>query len=209
MSITIWGTAVVLYALFLGWYFNWSGPLTAAEVDNIMATFEASGAESNTGAEVMRRFLEADDGEEFVMQNLVKFNAGNISHPTSGELMPARDVLTDYFAPFTRALLWRGGHPVIVSNKVGGYIDSWQTAPDPGWHVASLMRYRSRKDLVELALDPKFAGMHVYKLAAIQQTASFPTRTVMSFAATPKFLVPLLLLLLAALAQNLVFVLRA
>ena len=66
----------------------------------------------------------------------------------------------------------------------------------------SLIRYRSRRDLAELVVDPFFEDIHVFKNAAIEQTASFPTQTAVSFFLSPKFFVPLLLLLLASLAQN-------
>ena len=207
-TIWIWGTAGVLYLVFLAWYVNWSGPITADEVDSYMDTFHKSKGGAHTDAEVFRQFLESDDGNEFVMQNLVKFHKGKIPDPISGELRDPRAVLNGYFGPFTSALFKRAGHPVIASQKVGGYIDSWETTADPGWDLSSLMRYRSRRDLVELAIHPSFEDIHVFKNAAIQQTASFPTQTSISFFLSPKFFVPLLLLLLASLTQNLIGWLR-
>ena len=202
MTLWIWGAAGVLYLAFVAWYFNWSESLTPTEIDTYMTAFHETKGSANTDAEVFRKFLEDDDGGEFVMQNLVKFHENKIPHPVSGEPTNPRAVLDGYFGPFSKALFKRAGHPVIVSQKVGGYIDSWATSADPGWDLVSLIRYRSRRDLAELVIDPSFEDIHVFKNAAIQQTASFPTQTAVSFFLSPKFFVPLLLVLLASLAQN-------
>lgn len=198
----IWGAAGVLYIAFVAWYFNWSGPLTPTEIDTYMAAFHEAKGSANTDAKIFRKFLEDDDGSEFVMQNLVKFHDNKIPHPVSGELTSPRTVLNAYFAPFSSALFKRAGHPVIASQKVGGYIDSWATAADPDWDLVSLIRYRSRRDLAQLVVDPFFEDIHVFKNAAIKETASFPTQTAISLFLSPKIFVPLLLLLLASMAQN-------
>ena len=147
--------------------------------------------------------MEQDDGREFIMQNLVKFPDSEIPHPVSGEPSDPRDVLDGYFGPFSRALLGRAGHPVFAGAKVGGYIDSWEAAPDPGWQVTSLIRYRNRRDLMALATDPQFDDIHAFKIAAIEQTASFPTQRLFSFYLSPAVFMPLILLLVASLSQNL------
>lgn len=202
MYIWIWGTVSAGYIAFLAWYFNWTGPLTKAEVDQYIDALSANTGSAHTDTQVIREFLEQDDGREFLMQNLVRFHDGSISHPATGELTNPREVLKGYFGPFSRALFKRAGHPVIASRKVGGYVDSWETPADPGWHLSSLMRYRSRRDMMELVIDPQFSDMHKFKTAAIQQTASFPTQTALSFYLSPKFFIPLLLLFLTSLAHN-------
>jgi len=122
--------------------------------------------------------MEADDGKEFVMLNLVRYNAGQVAHPETGTLSTGPELIQGYFGPFSKALLRRGGHP---------------------------MRYRSRRDLVALVSDPRFNDGHKFKLAAIDGTISFPMQLRMSTYLRPKIWVPLLLLLLASLGQNLLF----
>jgi len=208
MTVWIWGTAAVLYIAFVAWYFNWGGPLTATEIDAYMEAFHKTQGSNNTDATIFRQFLENDDGGEFVMQNLVKFHEDKIPHPISGELTHPRAILDAYFRPFSAALFKRAGHPVIASQKVGGYIDSWETSADPGWDLVALMRYRSRRDMAELVINPSFADIHIFKVSAIKQTASFPTQTAISFFLSPKLFVPLLLVLLASLTQNLLGLFR-
>jgi len=205
MNIWIWAGAGVLYLIFALWYFNWKGPLTPAEIDTFLEQFEQNSDESPTDPEVMRKFLEQDDGKEFIMLNLVRFHEGKVTHPDSGKKMTGMELVQDYFGPFSKALFKRGGHPVILSRKKGGYVDSWNAAADEGFHSVGLMRYRSRRDMMLLVSDPRFADSHKYKLAAIDGTISFPTQSFLNTYLKPKIWVPLLLILLASLAQNAIF----
>jgi len=150
MNWYIWIVAALAYVIFAAWYFNWKGPLKAAEIDQYLKNVQENSGGSPTDPEVLRKFMERDDGKEFVMLNLIRFNA----------------------------------------------IDSWNTAADEGFQVVSVMRYRSRRDLMSLVSDPRFNDSHKFKLAAIDGTTSFPMQ----------LWVPLLLLLLASLAQNAIFI---
>ena len=58
---------------------------------------------------------------------------------------------------------------------------------------------------MDLVSDPRFNDSHKFKLAAIDGTTSFPMQLRMSTYLRPKIWVPLLLLLLASLGQNLLF----
>ena len=93
----------------------------------------------------------------------------------------------------------------MITRKKGGYIDSWNTTADEGFHVVGMMRYRSRRDLMKLVSDPRFKDGHKFKLAAIDGTASFPVQRQMSFYMKPQIWVPLLLIVLASLLQNALF----
>jgi len=59
--------------------------------------------------------------------------------------------------------------------------------------------------MIALVSDTRFADSHKYKLAAIDGTISFPMQTQMSTYLKPKIWVPLLLILLASLGQNVLF----
>ena len=85
MSIWIWGIALVIYFFFIGWYFNWLGPLKAYEVDQYVKAFAENSGSKNTDVDILRRFLEQDDGKEFIMQNFVKLHKGKVIHPETGQ----------------------------------------------------------------------------------------------------------------------------
>ena len=122
-------------------------------------------------------------------------------------LVPS-NVVGEYFGPFSLALLKRGGHPVFQARTVGDNIDSWNAESNVGFGVTAMMRYTSRRDLVELVLDPAFADSHIYKLAAIERTISYPTHIMLSTSLRPPVSVLLILLLLASVAQNIAFLLN-
>lgn len=203
-AMKIWILVPILYGLFSLWYFNWSGPITAAEIDSFMSAFDNAEGNQHTDAQTFRTFLEQDDGDEFVMLNLVQLHDGDVVHPVSGGRVNPSQLIGEYFGPFSLALLKRGGHPVFQATTVGGNIDSWNADSNVGFGVAAMMRYRSRRDLVELVIDPAFADAHIYKLAAIERTISYPTQIMLSTSLRPPVVVLLVLVLLGSLAQNLI-----
>jgi hypothetical protein len=148
--------------------------------------------------------LEQDDGKEFIMLNQVQVYEDDIAHPLTGEMIPGRTLLANYFEPFAWALLLRGGHPVFQARTVGGFIDSWNAEDNLSFSGTAMMRYRSRRDIAELVMDPSFADGHIYKLAAIERTVSYPTQIIMNGSMAPHVWVFAVLMLLASLAQNVV-----
>lgn len=196
----IWGGALALYLLFRLWYDNWRGPLTKAEIDAFFTEVSGKYVGGNDSAG-LRAFLEADDGKEFVMLNLVKVEPGTVSDPVTGEPVPGAAMMRRYSDPFVRGLIARGGHPGMVGRKVGPYVDAWRVEPDPGWSIFGLMRYRSRRDMIRMAADPRFRDIHPYKLLGIPVTFSFPTQRELSLFASPRLTVALVLALGAALAH--------
>ena len=204
MITIIWLAAAALYGMFLYWYFNWSGPLSEAEVEQIIGRFSEQSGSGKTDLEVLRTFLQQDDGKEFIMLNQVQVYEDDIAHPLTGEMIPGRTLLANYFEPFAWALLLRGGHPVFQARTVGGFIDSWNAEDNLSFSGTAMMRYRSRRDIAELVMDPSFADGHIYKLAAIERTVSYPTQIIMNGSMAPHVWVFAVLMLLASLAQNVV-----
>lgn len=200
-SIIIWGSALALYLGFLAFYDGRKRPLSKAEVAAFLADIEPRLRETGNDPMVMRAFLEADDGREFIMLNMVRTPLGPVTHPETGETLPGKAWLERYSKPFVKALMRRGGHPLYVGRKVAGYIDAWGVSDDPAWTITSTMRYRSRRDLVALVRDPAFRDAHANKLLGIDMTFSFPTQKVAAFYASPRITVALILALAAALIQ--------
>ena len=195
-----WPAAAALYLAFRLWYDNWRGPLTPAEVDDFVAqAAQRAPTGGHTDLQVLRAFLAADDGREFVMSNLLRLHEHPVPHPVTGVPTPAPELLQHYVRRFVPLLLRHGGHPMMAMRKVGGYVDAWNTPPDPGWHLVGSMRYRSRRDMMRLAFDPALRDAHPFKTAATAQTFSFPTRVLAGVALRPRVSVALGLMLAAAL----------
>lgn len=197
----IWATAAALYGAFRLWYDNWRGKLTPAEIDRYFAQLAGRHSTTPEASDNIRRFLEEDDGRDFVMFNIVKTTRDPVTDPISGAQVPGNKMLQRYSRHFMLTLFKTGGHPVMARRKIGPYIDSWATEPDPGWTLVAMMRYRSRRDLMNLVVDPGFAKHHPDKLAGTLATFSFPTAPVMQLYAGPRAWVALVLALGAALVQ--------
>jgi hypothetical protein len=173
-ALLIWGTAAIIYGAFSLWYNSLRGPLTPAEIDGYMERLRAqSGATAERLAPV-REFLAADDGREFFMVNLIRMHDGPVKEPGTGQEKSAREVLSGYSRYFLIALFRRAGHPIFGARGAGHYVENWGTEPDPGWTLALVVRYRSRRDMIELATDPRFAPAHAYKVAAMSNTLALP-----------------------------------
>jgi hypothetical protein len=62
------------------------------------------------------------------------------------------------------------------------------------------MRYRSRRDMMEISGNPEFAGSHEFKVAAMQKTIAFPIDPWIQ-AGDPRLLLALILSLVGALVS--------
>ncbi len=199
----IWTAALFVYGLFLVWHENWRGKLSPAEVDRLMHTIMSQRTIGKDGndPEILRAFLETDDGREFFMLNVIRLSQGDVADPQTGELRPARKVMERYTKSFLPAVFARGGYPAIGARRVGGYFDAWGVEADPGWTMMGYMRYRSRRDLARLVTLPGFADAHDFKHAAMPQTFNFPTQPIMRSLMGPRVWVGLSIALVAALVQ--------
>lgn len=197
----VWLVAAGLYGGFRLAYDNWRGRLTHKEIDTLLAQAEAQGAGEVSDLSIVREFLEEDDGREFVMVNLVRVPDTMVTHPDTGAQVPAREMMQAYSKSFMPLLIRHGGHPALATRKVGGYVDSWMVGPDPGWSIVGFVRYRSRRDMVKMVLDPAFEAAHKYKLLGVAETFSFPTQPFLRAYVSPRVSVFLILALAAALAQ--------
>lgn len=201
MTIAIWILTALIYLAFRLWYDGLGKPLTPGEIEHYSQLVTEQGMDPQT-IDIIRKFMEEDDGKEFLMVNLVEFNASPVAHPDTGKNIKPPELLTEYTKPFMGKILRSAGHPVIAGQGVGGYLDAWNTPPDPGWHMAGLVRYRSRRDvLVSSLADPAFAAIHKYKIAAMKQTYAFPIKTRVGLYASPRITVALALALGASLLQ--------
>jgi hypothetical protein len=202
-SFWVWGLALLGYAAFLGWYVNWRGPLSKAEIESLMAQMMASniGHGDQDEMPVIRRFLEEDDGREFFMLNVIRLSETDVADPDTGELRPVRQVMAGYTRMFMPALFARGGHPALAARRIGGMVDTWGLKEVPEWSMMGYIRYRSRRDLAHLVCNPRFSGAHAFKFAAMPQTFNFPTRPMIMTLAGPRIWVGLSFALAAAIAQ--------
>ena len=69
---------------------------------------------------------------------------------------------------------------MMMMRQAGGYVDAWNTPPDPGWSIVGMVRYRSRRDFLDFALEIERGDIVMHKWAAIATTHVFPVQPLVS-----------------------------
>jgi hypothetical protein len=171
----IWLVVVGLYAAFFSWYTSFGGPLTDEEIEHYMALVESrTGLSSPEDVARMRRFMEEDTGDDFVMVNVIDMydTPLQIEGVEPGET--SEEVLGKYMAYMAPALFARACHPIFQGTAANTAMDLMNAEGMEHWTMGAGMRYRSRRDLLEIAMNPEFGGSHEFKVAAMRKTIAFP-----------------------------------
>ncbi len=199
IRLAIWGLPALLYALFWLWYTPLSGPLTAEEIDRYLTLAgERSGGLEDLDR--IRRFAEEDDGRQFIMVNLLDLVEDPPTLPATGEGAPSTALMGHYMEFMYPELFRRACHPIFAGTSVSDALDLVGIEGADRWETAALMRYRSRRDMLEIAFDPRFTDRHDYKMAALEKTIAFPVAPTLN-PGDPRLLLALLFIALAGLAD--------
>lgn len=189
-SVWLWAGLVGLYLEFRLWYDGGGGPLTPAEVTTYLARFEARGVEP-ARLERLREFLAGDDGGDFVIANFIRFR----------DDPGAQADLDRYMAHMYPELFKRACHPVLAGPVVGAALDIWGIEDAELWSLVGLVRYRSRRDMLEISSNPAFADAHRFKQSAMEQTIAIPLEPFLNLA-SPRVWVGVALVAAGALLQS-------
>jgi len=195
MTVTKWTWLViaVIYIAFFSWYTSFKGPLTQVEIGNYLALFEARGPDvSAEDLANIRTFMEEDTGDDFVMINVIQVYETplQIDGVEPGETTD--DVLAKYMEYMLPAMLSRASHPVFRGPAVSRAMDIMNADGMETWSTAAGVRYRSRRDLLEIGANPAFAGRHEFKVAAMAKTIAFPVDP-FNYLGDPRLVLALLL----------------
>ena len=173
--VRLWLILAALYAAFFYWYTSFSGPLTAGEIDQYISLFESQGRPPEA-IERIRSFLEEDTGDDFAMVNVIDFREPPLvvdGHPPAAD---AQEMLGRYMEFMYPALFARACHPVFAGFAANRAMDLMGLDAEniDVWDQGALMRYRSRRDMMDIVTNPAFSGSHDFKAAAIEKTIAFP-----------------------------------
>jgi hypothetical protein len=170
-----WLVLAALYAAFFSWYTSFGGPLSAEEVAGYMSHFEqrdpAPSAETLTK---LKRFMEEDTGDDFVMINVIDMFESPLQVEGVEPGDTSDDVLNKYMAYMYPALFSRASHPVLYGTAANTAMDLMNAEGMEVWTRAAAMRYRSRRDMLEITTNRAFSGSHDFKIAAMKKTIAFP-----------------------------------
>jgi hypothetical protein len=188
-SLVVWAILAALYVGFRVWYDGGGGPLTPAEVAHYLSLFDERGAPPDRVAK-LRDFMESDTGSDFVMANFIHFQ----------ENAEARADMDRYMAHMYPELFRRACHPVLAGPTVARALDLWGIEDAERWSMVGLVRYRSRRDMLEIATNPAFWGAHEFKTAAMAQTIAVPVEPVLQLG-SPRWLAAGVLVTIGLLLQ--------
>ncbi len=189
----------VAYAMFFTWYTNLSGPLTETE---IQAVLKRMGTHSTTPGATARleKFMREDDGREFFMLNASQqrdkpLRVGDVRVGESSQSVANR-----YSSYMLKTLIRRACLPIFAGRAVMPGMEAHGASNLGDWTHGAVMRYRSRRDLIEVISNPDFQGQYRYKMAALKKSMAFPTQPRLNLA-EPRLLLALMALIAALLVR--------
>ncbi len=171
----LWLILLALYVLFFSWYTSFQGPLREDEIADYMARIESRDpAPSPEAVARLRRFMEEDTGDDFVMINVIDMYETPLQVEGVAPGETSDDVLAKYMEYMYPALFARACHPILYGQAASRAMDLMNAEGMEHWTVGAGMRYRSRRDMFDIATNPAFAGSHAFKVAAMRKTIAFP-----------------------------------
>ncbi|MDC3402209.1 hypothetical protein OA101_04020, partial [Alphaproteobacteria bacterium] len=182
------------------WYTDLGGPLSQSEIDDFVAELTANGADT-ANIELIKEFARGDTGRQILMVNNLDMNENppSVEGAAAGET--ADQLIGRYMEHMYPALLKRASHPILVGTVIAPAVDIIGVEGGEQWDRAVLMRYKSRRTLLEIVTNPKFAGKHDFKTAALTKTIAYPIETDIYFS-DPRLILGLLLLTFTALLDG-------
>ena len=172
----IWLSSALVYAAFVFWYTDFSGPLSDTEVDQFVVTMTENGSEPSTVA-YLETFLRNDSGRQFLMLNALDMNDNppDVEGAEPGE--SAQQQMDRYMEHMYPELFKRASHPVIFGQAAYTVLDNVGIENAEQWTDGAIFRYRSRRSFMDLVANPNLKGRHAFKLAALDKTIAYPIET--------------------------------
>ena len=183
----------LLYAAFWVWYGGSGDPLSEEEARVYLARMqEIAAASAHSEPRLGQAFSQLssqDDGNEFYMINLMKFREKAAYPPGYDYDDDVQAAAARYSAAVIPRLIVRGSHPILMAYPQGRFLD-FPGADD--WDQVAIVRYRSRRDMFEFAIDLGEDEQGVHKWASLEKTHVFPARPVVDFVFVRGFVAVLL-----------------
>ena len=179
-------TWLILGAVYIGfffWYTDMGGKLSQEEIQIFIKKHEQNiindgvspdSEEFQLRIDFLKRFMEEDNGKQFIMVNNIEMNKNpeDVVGANPGE--SADQLMSRYMEYMWPNLLKRASHPIFMSNAVYQSMDLVGIEGAETWDQAALMRYKSRRTMMEIVTNPNMMNRHGFKIAALQKTIAYP-----------------------------------
>jgi hypothetical protein len=186
----VWLLLALFYAGFVFWYGGCGTPLSAEELRRLPARLEAAIPDPEARAR-LSEFARTDDGREFYMVNLNHYRAAPVyadGRPTGGAT--SEDVEARYTHKMLPRLLSRACHPWVASIPIVALAGTPEALP---LDRITVVRYRSRRDFLDIVLGGNWAEDAQHKWAALDSAHSYATRPVIALPGPRAIVLALLL----------------
>ena len=143
----------------------------------------------------IRRFMEEDNGKQFIMVNNIEMNKdpGDVSGINPSE--SSDQLLSRYMEHLWPNLLKRASHPVFGGNTIFQSMDLVGIEGAETWDQVALMRYKSRRVFLEIVTHPDMIDRHEFKVAAMKKTIAYPAEPIAFYSDVRIFLGMLILII--------------
>ena len=170
-------------------------PLTAEEIDKLVGEVEAQDSNPEE-LKNLRQLLKDDDGEEFFMLNLNRYEY------SENEVQKGVPVAYQkYGQAVMPMILKRAGHPIYVG-EISDYLVGGDLK-EGGWHEIILVRYRSRQDFINMITSDEYLIAAKHRYVGIEYAEVIPTNAILSLA-TPRLFILAILFLIALVADRMI-----
>jgi len=171
----IWIGAALIYFAFLHWHNGSGTPLSETEVDFYMEKISTNNPDFSPEAiKRWRTFFKNDDGKEFFMVNAIDLLDKPRQIPGVAPDETSEQVLSKYTSVVVPHLLKNGAYPLFSGNAVSEALDIWGIENAAQWTSGAVLRYRSRRDMAEMAIKTDIEKAHLFKIASMEKTISYP-----------------------------------
>ncbi|MFB3078422.1 MAG: hypothetical protein ACE1Y4_10485, partial [Lysobacterales bacterium] len=111
----LWLVPGLFYSLFVIWYTDFGGPLSATEIEDFTHKLEQTPVTPQQISS-LQTFMRNDSGRQFLMLNVIDLNENplDVEGATPGE--SAEQLMGRYMEHMYRELFRRASHPVIVGD---------------------------------------------------------------------------------------------
>lgn len=183
--------------VFLFWYYGSGKPLSNEEVESYISIIEkrAGGpnAATNSATADLRKFGLEDDGKQFFMVNMEKYN-DKPQYEDGDRGISSEDANKRYAMNTIQLMLMKAGHPYGLFIPLTN-LSNINKQNDTIWDNASVVRYRSRRDFFDMITSPQWAAGYENKVAALSDNPNLPSREIFAFPIIPILVLTILLLI--------------